>query len=76
MLCVEQAFKLKSLPVQEAETLNPFPQLKKALHEPPRNARMEVSVTTSFSTHAATNVNSLHNNSSTQSFDSKLETGL
>lgn len=54
-------FELKSLPVQEAETLNPFPQLKKALPEPPGNARMEVSVTASFSTHAAPNVNSLHN---------------
>lgn len=55
------AFELKSLPVQEAETLNPFPQLKKDLPEPPGNARMEVAVTTSLLTHAAPNVNSLHN---------------
>lgn len=55
------AFELKSLSVQEAETLNPFPKLRKALPESPGNARMEVSVTTSFSTHAAPNVGSLHN---------------
>lgn len=55
------AFELKSLPAQEAETLNPFPQLEKALPEPPGNARMEVAVTTFFSTHAAPNVNYLHN---------------
>lgn len=55
------AFELKSLRVQEAETLNPFPQLKKDLPKPPGNARMEVAVITSFLTHAAPNVNSLHN---------------
>lgn len=54
------AFELKSLPVQEAEALNPFPLLKKALPEPPGNARMEVTVTSSFPTHAAPSVNSLH----------------
>lgn len=55
------AFEMKSLPVQEAETLNPCLQLKKALPEPPGNARIALAVTTSFLTHAAPNVNSLHN---------------
>lgn len=32
--------ELKSLPMQEAEAPNPFPLLKKALSEPPGNARM------------------------------------
>lgn len=54
MLCAKQeyvpvrGFELESLPVQEAAAPNPFPQLKKALPEPPGNARMEVTVTASF----------------------------
>lgn len=40
--------ELKSLLVQEAEAPNPFPHLKKALFEPPGNARMKVRVATSF----------------------------